>query len=61
MADITHIDDYRPHIQSVDPVTAVVMPVSLIEDMAAGRLPLVDEMSLRALLYMLTEEIKAGL
>ena len=38
MTDITHIDDYRPHIQSVDPVTAVVMPVSLIEDMAAGRL-----------------------
>jgi len=46
----------------MDPVTgnAVVMPVSLIEDMAAGRLPLVDEMSLRALLYMLTEEIEAG-
>ena len=63
MTDITHIDDYRPHIQSVDPVTgnAVVMPVSLIEDMAAGKLPLVDEMSLRALLYMLTEKIEAGL
>ena len=62
MTDITHIDDYRPHVCAMDPVTgnAVVMPVSLIEDMATGKLPLVDEMSLRALLYMLTEEIEAG-
>jgi hypothetical protein len=35
--------------------------LSAFEDMATGKLPLVDEMSLRALLYMLTEEIKAGL
>lgn len=62
MADITHIDDYRPHIQAGDPVTGtrVVMPVSLIEDMAGGRVDLVDEVSMRALLNMLAEEIRGS-
>ena len=45
MSDITNIDDYRPHINTQDPVTGIrhVMPVAMIDDMAAGRLPVQDD------------------
>ena len=63
MADITHIDDYRPHLQSVDPVTGVrfVMPVENVKAMAEGKVPIDDEPMVRALLFMLHEEIQEGL
>lgn len=59
MADITHIDDYRPHLQTGDPVTGVrfVMPVENVKAMAEGKLPIDDEPMVRALINMLYEEV----
>ena len=60
MSDITDIDDYRPHINTQDPVTGIrhVMPVAMIDDMAAGRLPVQDDEVMRAICYMLVEELQ---
>ena len=60
MSDITNIDDYRPHINTQDPVTGIrhVMPVAMIDDMAAGRLPVQDDEVMRAICYMLVKELE---
>ena len=60
MSDITDIDDYRPHINTQDPVTGIrhVMPVAMIDDMAAGRLPVQDDEVMRAICYMLVKELE---
>lgn len=59
MGDVTHIDDYRPHLQTGDPVTRVrfVMPVENLKGMAEGKLPIDDEPMVRALIFMLYEEL----
>lgn len=40
MSKITKLDDYRPHISAIDPVTrrAHIMPLSLVEDICAQRI-----------------------
>ena len=60
MSDITNIDDYRPHINTQDPVTGIrhVMSVAMIDSMAAGRLPVQDDEVMRAICYMLVEELQ---
>jgi len=60
MSDITDIDDYRPHIQTRDPVTGIrhVMLVAMIEDIAAGRLSVQDDATMRAICYALVQELK---
>ena len=60
MTDITDIDDYRPHINTQDPVTGIrhIIPVAMIDSIAAGRLPVQDDEVMRAICYMLVEELQ---
>ena len=60
MSDITDIDDYRPHINTQDPVTGIrhIIPVAMIDSMAAGRLPVQDDEVMRAICYMLVKELE---
>lgn len=40
MSKITNLDDYRPHISAIDPVTkrTHIMPLSLVDDICAQRI-----------------------
>lgn len=60
MADVADIEDYKPHCMSPDPVTgnAHVFPVSMVENIAYGRIDILDDESMRALAYMLYEYVK---
>lgn len=62
MANVTHIDDYLPHIQTGDPVTGVrhVVPVAMLRDVADGRIELQDQALIRALVHMLYEEVSGS-
>lgn len=59
MVDVTNLDDYRPHIQTGDPVTGVrhVVPVAMLKDVAEGKIELQDQALIRALVHMLYEEV----
>jgi len=49
-----------PHIHTRDPVTGFrhVMTVIMVEDIASGHLPVQDDATMRAICYMLVEELK---
>jgi len=49
-----------PHIHTRDPVTGFrhVMTVTMVEDIASGHLPVQDDATMRAICYMLGEELK---
>ena len=52
-----------PHIHTRDPVTGFrhVMTVTMVEDIASGHLPVQDDATMRAICYMLGEELKQWL
>ena len=51
-----------PHIHTRDPVTGFrhVMTVIMVEDIASGHLPVQDDATMRAICYMLVEELSGG-
>lgn len=57
MSKITKLDDYRPHISAIDPVTkrTHIMPLSLVDDICAQRIKIESvecyEEVIRALLF----------